>query len=445
MPQTSNYGKIELVKNTKDNFQKLILPNGLTVLLYKMEDVRSVSSTLFVRTGAVFEKKKERGISHLVEHSAFIGTQKYPTSQIISNFAENMGISYGGATSKDNTCYTIKAPYMNFDGALELLSQFLFAPLLEEKQILKEKDVILSEYNDFWDDPLRRFEHEVWRKRFSSEEHPYSWRPMGKPETIKNLDLKSVLDWRDKYYNPENMILSIAGNFDDLQLRDSINDLFGRVPYKLRVEEPKFKTGDYSGFTMYHQKDERSQITFNITFPVFGWREVNRIERIRLKLLSFVLGASRSSRLYSRLREKERFLYKMFCEQRLLSYMGASVIGGSTPIEKLTRTFIAIKEEIDILLKTGINDRELDLAKNFYTAQALLQFDNPAEIANYFGNEAFSDEEIWFPERRIEEIKKIKVIELNDLAKRIFDFSKINIGLLGNIPPDVVEEIKKLF
>jgi len=433
------------VRDTKDNFQKFILSNGLTVLLYHMDSVMSTSAILFVRTGAVFEKEKERGISHLVEHSAFIGTQKYPSSEIISKTAENLGIFYGGGTSKDSTYYTIKAPHMNFRTGLELLSQFLFAPLLQEQQIVKEKEAILSEYGDFWNDPVRRFEHEIWRKRFSEDDHPYSWRPMGKPETIKNLNLKLVLDWREKYYYPANMILSIAGNFESEQLKDTIQELFGQGETKSPQEEPKFSQDGYSGFTIYHQDDERRQITFNLTFPAFGSREVDRTERIKLRLLDIILGSARSSRLYMRLREKERLIYRMFCERRLLSWMGALVIEGSTPVEKLTKTLSAVKEEIDNLLEKGINEEELNLAKNLSAAQALMQFDNTSEIANYFANESFYEQEIWFPERRIEVINKIRASELNELARKIFNFSKLNLGLLGNISPANLKEVKNIF
>ncbi len=405
----------------------------------------SASAFLFVRTGAVFEKEKERGISHLVEHTVFLGTRKYPSGRIVSSIAENLGIYYMGSTSKDGTFYTIKAPYMNFNKGLELLSQFVFSPLLLKEQIDKEKAVILSEYGDFWNDPAKRFDYEIWRKRFLENEHPYSFRPMGKPETIKNLNLKLVLDWYKKYYNPANMILSIAGNFQSKQLINEIKEFFGEKGTKSQQKEPVFNKDDYSGFTIFHQDDKRPQITFYLTFPAFGHKEAERSERIKLKLLCDIFGSTRSSRLQLRLREKDRLVYNVFCERRLMSWMGGIVIRGSTPVDKLTKTLKAIKEEIDKLLKNGVSEDELKLVKNFSAAQTLMYIDNPSEISNYFANEAFYEKEIWFPEKRIEEINKIKAKELNELARKIFNFSKLNLGFLGNIPSSSIKEVGNVF
>ena len=130
---------------TQKNFKKVVLANGLTVLLYKIESVMSASAILFVRTGAVFEKEEDRGVSHLIEHSAFIGTKKFPDGSEISNFAENLGILYNGGTSKDSTYYTIKSPSIHFDKTLELLSEFVFNPILNDHEVSREREIILSE------------------------------------------------------------------------------------------------------------------------------------------------------------------------------------------------------------------------------------------------------------------------------------------------------------
>jgi predicted Zn-dependent peptidase len=174
----------------------------------------SAFAILYVRVGAVYERQEERGISHFTEHAALLGTKKFSSKLALSYEAQKLGANFDGSADRFATDYWVRLPYTNLKEGINFLYELTFNPLLEEEQISKEKDVVLSEFNDFWHNPERKFWHEVWRKRFKQKEHPYSYRAMGIPETIKNFDKNLVLSWRKKYYHPNNMILSLAGNFE---------------------------------------------------------------------------------------------------------------------------------------------------------------------------------------------------------------------------------------
>lgn len=425
--------------------QKIVLSNGLPVLFYPIDSIMSAFATLYVRTGAIFEKEKERGISHLIEHAALLGTEKYSSALHLSRATESLGAFSGAQTSQTFTEYSIRVPYINFREGLDLLHQLVFRPVLRKTDILKEKTVILSEFNDFWNDPENKFWHESHRKRFRQNEHPYSFRPMGKPETIRSLNLSRISDWRKKYYNPSNMILSLAGNFDGVNLSDLLKDVFGEETTGIKQDEPQFNPNDYSDFSFYHQEDKRPQISFSISFPVFGIKEVDRRERIRVKILNYIFGGARSSRIDRRLRDKEHLVYRCGCGLRLHSWMGCLDISGSTPREKLLRVMAAVKEEVEKLVDRGISEKELELAKKIISAWFMMLFDNPESTATFFGDQLFVDEEIWSPEKNLKEIEKVDKKEVERLARRIFDFSKININLLGDIPPKTLQDIKKMF
>jgi len=303
--------------NKKYPFQKFTLPNGLTILLYKMDSVMSTFAILYTRVGAIYEKQKERGLSHLTEHLAFLGTDKYPSPTLISQEAEQRGMIYNGSTSQSSTFYSVHLPHSFISYGLEILHQFVFKPKNSTADLEKEKEVVISEYQDFWHNPERHFYHEIWRKRFRQKEHPYSFRPMGIPESINNLDISEVKAWRNKYYNPSNMVISVSGNFnaDDLLMR--LKETIGKEKSGKTAEEPAFAKDDYSGFTTYIQEDPRPQIIFDLTFPAFGWREKGRMERQKLRILNRIFGGGQSSRLYERLRRKERLVYRVGSNTRL--------------------------------------------------------------------------------------------------------------------------------
>lgn len=428
-----------------DNFEKLLLPNGLTVVLYKMDSVMSASAVLFVRVGAVFEKEKERGISHLVEHAAFIGTEKYPSIKSFSNTAENLGITYSGGTGSEHTFYTVKSPNTHLDKALELLNQLVFHPLLSKEGVLKERGVILSEYGDFWNSPERAFHQTMMSKRFKKKDHPYGWRPMGIPETVETFGLEKVKEWRKKYYLPQNMILSVAGNFDSKQLKETISSLFGHDCFGKESKEPTFNTDGYSKSFIYNKKDRREQIYFYLTFPAFGWRQFDKSEMLKLRLLTAIFGGIRSSRLYMRLREEERLVYRIGCSYRILSWMGAVTVEGSSPVKDLVKTMGIVKEEIKKAVNSGFTDEEIKLAKNYLSSKAELRFDNPGEIADILGAQMYYEGRVWLPDQEISEIEKITKEDINALATKIFDLAKVNIGFLGTIKQQELRKIEKTF
>jgi len=429
----------------KEQYKELLLPNGLKVCLYPIETLMSVYAIAKIRTGAIFEKENERGISHFVEHAAFLGTNQFPTQKDLGVYAENNGISYSGATGNHFTDYTTYSPYTNLEKSLGLLYELIFESKLDEESVLKEKQVILSEYNDFWHTPERRFEQEFWRKRFSWENHPYSWRPMGTPETVRKLNISDIMKWRKKYYTPTNMVLCIVGNFKISEIENVIIKTFGPLKKGIKHEEPKFSSNDYSDFNLYYLSDKRPQITFGLSFPSFGFRETERKDWFKVRLLNQVLGGMRTSRLHSRLREKERMVYKVGSFYTFHSWMGGLEITGAVPVEKLPTAIELTKEETLKLKNSGITTKELECAKNRLSYSIMMAFDNPESVARDISGQVFDDLEVWFPKQTIKMIKEIKKEEVEGLAERIFDFSKINIGLLGNVRQETIQEIDNIF
>lgn len=429
----------------KHPYKKIVLPNKLTVLLYQMKSVMTVFAILYVRVGAVYEPNKLRGISHFTEHVAFLGTKKYPTPLAISQEVQRLGARYNGWCDRFRTEYWTSLPYTNISAGIDLLYQLTFEPLTKKSDVAKEKGVILSEYNDFWHDPDKRFNHESWRKRFKQRKHPYSYDAIGIPETIKTINQEKILYWMNKYYRPANMILSTAGKVDESLILKVIKNSFGKRKAGVKRKEPKFNTKDYSNFNIYYQKESRPQIRFIVTFPAFGQQEAGRPKRMRLNLLEYIFGGGPASRLFQRLREKERFAYSVGSSINLHTWMGAFIIWGSVPVEKLEQTMKIIREETDKLVDKGVTEKEIELAKNYLSASALMKFDNPESIAIYLAGQVFDDEKVWFPEDYIRQANKIKKEQLDKLAKEIIDYSKVNISFLGRVPDKTLKEAVKVF
>ncbi len=433
------------MKDTKSDFQKHVLPNGLTVLLYQMDSVKSVYLELLVRVGGVYESDEEQGISHFVEHASLLGTKKYKTKLDIARHAERIGASFNGSTNRFSTIYWVKLPYNNVLEGLDLLHQFVFDPVLDRSEILRDKKIVLTEFNDYWGNPEKRFWREVWTNRFVKKDHPYSREVLGNPNSIEDFNEVKVKSWRDKHYHPNNMILTLAGNFSTGEITENINELFGAKKRGLSSVRPVFSEEDYSDFKIYGQDDSRSQMPLNISFPAFGSKGTTRKERMTLGIINYVLTSGTGARLFQRLRYKEGLVYSVNGRITIFDWLGAYEVESSASLENIMSVFKILKEELDKLIDGGITDEELDLARGFMNYSSLLNFDNPVDIAHYVIGQEFNYDEIWFPEKYIEESKKITKKDVSLMIKEIFDYSKINISLLGNIPANTIKYIENIF
>lgn len=412
-----------------------------------MNSVATVYAAIYVKVGSVYEKTTTRGLSHFTEHVLLLGTQKHPTNLKVSQGFLKIGANNNGFTNNTETAFWASMPYINLSKGLDLLHQIVFKPTLDEKAMQKEKSVVLSEFNDFWQNPEQRFWQESWQRRFKNSNHPYGFRPLGKSENISNFTKFDIVDWRNRHYKPNNMILSIGGRFDQDKLLRNIERLFGKEKKGATSKEPEFSPDGYSDFSVYNQKETRNQILFSVSFPALGRKQSPILERMTLAVLNFILGSGSGSRLYERLRNKEALVYSISSSFTVLRSMGVLRIEGSTSSKNLVKALKAIKSEIEDITRHGFDQKEFNMARKYINYSQYLIYDNPSRIASRFAEIEIDDEEMemWFPEKYEEESKKIKLGGLRDVARKIFDLSRVNINLLGEVSKDDIKSIKETF
>lgn len=434
-----------IAKKTSLPYDRFVLPNGLVTLVYPMPGVLTSIAEIDIRNGSAYENEGQEGISHFIEHMAFQGTKTYPDALSLSQKVESLGGTFNAISFPFLTEYWIKLPHTNMVEGLGVLYELVFEPSISEEEIEREKQVVLSEYFDFWRDPDNRYGHELKQKRFREKGHPYARQGLGNPKIIRRFKKEDIMQWRQKYYNPQNMVLSIAGNVDRRKIKQAVKRKFGKAPAGKLYKTPKVDPKGYSNFLIYHKNDRKKQIRFSLSFPTFGNQLVSRKTRLSAGVLSRILGGSSASRLFARLREKERLVYTVSSVFVTFPYMGILYISGSTGAENLSAVMTAIRQELDLLLKNGISEAEFKRASAVLDANTLMQFDNPNTISTYFADEELRGLAIWTPEDYVKQAAKLKKGDADEIAKKVFDFSKVNIGLQGNVAKKDIEKIKKLF
>lgn len=219
--------------------KKYTCQNGVRIVLEEIPTVRSVAIGIWVKTGSRYETREQNGISHFLEHMFFKGTENRSAQEIAESF-DRIGGQVNAFTSKEYTCYYAKVLDTHTKVALDLLADMFFHSVFDENEIAKEKGVVLEEikmYEDTPDDIV----HDLLSKAIYGN-HPLGYPILGIEETLQTFFGDTLRQYMHHAYRPENVVVSIAGNINDMFIND-VEARFGHYEggkEQFRIEKPFF-------------------------------------------------------------------------------------------------------------------------------------------------------------------------------------------------------------
>ena len=343
--------------------EKFQLKNGLTVLFQKNSS-DSVALEAVFKVGSNDEKSDILGISHFLEHMLFEGTKKRPDSIIIANEIEKYGAEFNAYTSSCRTAFFIKIINKRFDIALDILSDMIANPIFRKDKIEKEKKVILREIDMVTDDP-RQHQWILFQKNLF-EKHPAKNPTYGTIETVKSITREKLFDYYKSYYAPNNMILSIVGNVNELKLK--IEKYFSvlkqkNVPKKKEIKEPM--QNKIKNF-IEKRKIQNSYI-------VLGYKTVPRLheDSYALDVISAVLGRGQSGWIFDEIRNKHGLSYQTGVQSENEADYGTFAVYAGLDRKNIGKAKSLILKQFKRLQK--ITKKELNEAKTYIEGHHALQ------------------------------------------------------------------------
>src|SRR5437588_11742702 len=208
------------------NIKKNVLPNGLTILTEEMQQIRSVSIGIWIKSGSRHEDAEVNGISHFVEHMVFKHTSSRSALDIARQM-DSIGGNMDAFTGKETICFNAKVLDEHLPVAVDVLSDVVLNPLFEPKDITREKGVILEEIKMDEDNP-DYLVHEIFTQNFFKD-HPLGKPILGTNETVRHLKQESVLDFYGQRFSPQNLVISAAGSLDHAQFVQLVKDRVERL------------------------------------------------------------------------------------------------------------------------------------------------------------------------------------------------------------------------
>lgn len=343
--------------------RKTTLDNGTRILTEVVDGMYSASIGIWVDVGSKDESEVSNGVSHCLEHMVFKGTKKR-TAQDIAMEIEDVGGSLGAATGKENTCFYGRVMGDQLGVAVDLLGDMLANATLQQTDLDMERQVILEEIKMYEDDP-EDVTHEtlienIWPR------HPLSRPITGTAQTVTNMTSDMLHEHVRDFYTPENLVISVAGQFDENACLDKLAEWFG--PLKAGKAKPVIAPPKIEPFSMVKYKDVEQAHTVIATEGV----SITDPRRYALAILDLCLGGNMSSRLFQEVREKRGLVYTINTYREAHATSGLfGVYAGSSP-KNVEQVLALTMEEFRIVKAEGLTEQEIRRAKTQLKSELLL-------------------------------------------------------------------------
>src|SRR5436305_4018569 len=211
------------------NVRREVLPNSLTILTEEMQQIRSTSIGIWIKTGSRHEEFERNGISHFVEHMLFKGTTSR-SAQDIARQVDSIGGNMDAFTAKECICFNIKVLDEHLPIALDILSDLVLNPIFDANDITRERGVILEEIKMDEDNP-DYLVHEIFTQNFWKD-HALDKPILGTKETVKKFEQEALFDYYGGFFYPGNMIISAAGSLNHERFVNLLREKFSHLQAK---------------------------------------------------------------------------------------------------------------------------------------------------------------------------------------------------------------------
>jgi len=404
-------------------------PNGITVLSEREPSVRSVAIGVWVRTASAHEPRPKMGVSHLLEHMVFKGTERR-TAQEIALSLESRGGSLDAYTSRDSTAYHARVLDADLPRALDVITDMVRRPVLRENDLSLERQVVLEEISTVEDTPDDEVFDLIYETMWPS--HPYGFQILGTKETVGALSTADLKNLHGRAYFPGNCIIAAAGNLTHEALLEEVerqgwfdgDGTQAAAPPPVPPVPPAVR-----GVRKHFEKDTaQTHIVFATdTIPYADPR------KYAMLVISNVFGGGMSSRLFQRIREELGLAYAIYSFASFYRAVGMGGVYVGTQPARAADAAQAIRSEFARMARDGLRGDALADAKQQTLGQLMLSLESPTARMYRLASTAVYSE----PYRSLDEVlRTVEALTADDvsaIAQEFFAPERQTIVSLGPV------------
>ena len=402
--------------------EKIRTNSGIEVIFDRLESISTCSVGVFVKTGSRDESDTEEGISHVLEHMIFKGT---PTRNYfeISEEIDYLGANVNAHTTKEETVFYINALTQFLGKSVDILFDIVTNSTIDEKELEKEKDVIVEEIKMYKDSP----DDLVFEMNYAdSINGQYSKPIIGTQESVKGFTADEIRKYYKERYTKDNILIVVSGNFDKNEIIQKIDQYFSKLGDKKTDRRDKIDFSFNAGKKIVTK--DINQVNICISHENEDYNSKNKIYT---DILANIIGGSMSSRLFQEIREKNGLAYSVYTYNQYYLSGGLTSTYIGTNLENYEKAIEITLSEFKKLRENGVTEDELQKAKNKYMSRIAFAMENPRSRMGILGNYYIRKNEILDSEKMKNEVNAVKLEDVNNFAKT--KYLTENITVLGNI------------
>ncbi len=382
------------------SIRRTTLPSGIRVVSEYVPGVSSISVGCWLQVGSRDEAAEEAGISHFIEHAVFKGTRRRRTHQI-ARFMESVGGELNAFTTKDHTCYYVRALGEYLPRALDILGDIIVHATFPEAELEKEKRVVLEEIRMYRDIPEEYIFDRVEEVFYAG--HPLAHPILGYPRTVQALTRESILAYRERQYVTGKLVVAAAGNVEHEGLVEEVARAFAELSMGEGSprQRPEVHEGELHVFS--HPAQQAHAVLLR---RAYSWHDPRRLG---VQMLNQFLSGGMSGYLNQRIRERFGYCYSIYSFVNMLEDVGDFGVYLATEPAKMEETIARVFQAFEQLKRRAIGERVFAQLKRQVIGQMHLGLESMTARMQHLGKT---------------EMAYRRVIRLEEVMEAIEDFTR---------------------
>jgi predicted Zn-dependent peptidase len=417
-------------------FERQTLSNGIRVLTAPMAHAKSTSCIVMFAAGSRYETPESSGIAHFAEHMFFKGTERRPRSRDITTEIDAIGGEFNAFTGKEYTGYYVKCAADQRHIAFDVLVDMLRHSKFEPEEIEREKGVIVEEMNMYFDTP-RDYIGGLYDTLLYGDQ-PLGWDIIGRKETVRGASRDTFLDYIDRWYKPERMVVGVGGKIEG-DLIAELEVLLGDID-SAETGQPSSVELSENGrprVLVHTKQSDQAHLCLGVrSYPL------DHPDRYALQLVTTVLGGGMSSRLFTEVRERRGLAYYVFGHNNSYTDAGSLYAQAGVDINRIDEAVTTIVDELRRIADEPVPAEELEKARNSAKGRFVLQLESPHGTIMFGLRREVLEGRAAEPDEVLAGLDAVTAEDVQRVAQDVIAVNGPNLAVIG--PFDDAERFERL-
>jgi zinc protease len=403
------------------------LPGGPTLITRENHSLPLVALGIYFKGGRIYESLGNCGITQLTLRTSLKGTESKSAFEI-SNLMEMLGGSIDLEVNADYFGYQVKLLSQNLKDGLGIISDVVKNPVFEDEEVEKEKNILLAEIkknkDSMADYPIDLFYQAIF------PHHPYGLNSLGESKALNSLTRGEVVDWYNRFFGANNILIVAVGDFDSEKLKEELNKNFRdfkkvEIPPS-EIIEVKSKEGE----KIMVEDRAKSQTAQALGFVTCSYQDDDLYP---LKVLQAIASGG-GGRFFDELREKRSLAYTVYGNNDSWGDAGVFYAYIATSPEKEEESRQGLLNEFSKFKTALVDNNELATAKRYITGMYQILLETNSALVRQYAKAQLLGRGMEEVEKYPQKINQVTKEQIRDVAKKYFDAESLAVGVVRGKP-----------